>query len=308
MSGFDPLRTLALMLGFRSSLGGSCMHFHLPKPLHSWPVLPGSRRSLAFCILTFALTWPVEGAAALSKLGISSTKIPGGFQMLAALSPGIAALILSLRRFGGRGAGNLLRPLLIWRVRPAIYVMGGLFSFGACFLTYELITTFGQKSSPLTSPFDLLMYFLLILPLSALWEETGWRGFLLPSLMEGMSRLRAALLIGVIWGAWHLPIFLAAHATFGAGMAEFGVMFFGCITMSIILTWLYLESRGSLLICVLFHNAVNAGGYYFFIGIPGSSLLPLSVLTALLGAVAAVLVPKLRSERGSMPAAAAVTS
>lgn len=63
-----------------------------------------------------------------------------------------------------------------------------------------------------------------------------------------------------------------------------------------ILTWLYLEGRGSLFICVLFHNAVNAGGYYFFIGIPGSSLFPLCVLTGTLGIVAATLLPQLQSK------------
>lgn len=275
------------------------MNFFVAKPLDSDLARPRLTRSVAFCLLAFALTWPVEAAAALSKLGIIGTKIPGGVQMLAALSPGIAAIVLSLRRFGGGGAGNLLRPLLRWRIKTGVYVAAGLSSFGASIVAYELVTRLGPTCSPLTSPFDLLMYFLLILPLSALWEETGWRGFLLPSLMKTMSGLRAALLIGVIWGTWHLPIFLAAHSTLDAGLAEFGVMFFGCIAMSIILTRLYLQSRGSLLICVLFHNAVNAGGYYFFNGIPGSSLLPLAVITAILGIVAVALVPLLRSTAGS---------
>lgn len=278
------------------------MNFRVATPLDSQLAHRNFRRSVVFCLLTFALTWPVEAAAALSKLGIISTKIPGGAQMLAALSPGMVAIVLSLRRFGGEGAGKLLRRLLQWRIKPSIYVVAALFSFGSCFVAYELITGLGLKASSLTSPFDLLMYFLLVLPLSALWEETGWRGFLLPSLMEDMSGLRAALLIGVIWGTWHLPIFLAAHSTLDAGLAEFGVMFFGCIAMSIILTWLYLKSSGSLVVCVLFHNAVNAGGYYFFNGIPGSSLLPLSLITAILGVVAIALVPHLHSPaRSDLP-------
>lgn len=269
------------------------MNVRVATPLDSQVARRGFRRSVVFCLLTFALTWPVEAAAALSKLGFINGKIPGGIQMLAALSPGIAAIVLSFRRFGGAGTRKLLRSLLQWRIKPSIYVAAGLFSFGGCFVAYELITRFGLKASSLNSPFDLLMYFLLILPLSALWEETGWRGFLLPSLMENMSGLRAALLIGVIWGTWHLPIFLAAHSTLNAGLAEFGIMFFGCIAMSIILTWLYLQSRGSLVVCVLFHNAVNAGGYYFFNDVPGSSLLPLSLITAILGVVAIILGPHL---------------
>lgn len=251
----------------------------------------------AFCALTFALTWPVEWIAALGKLGVTGTKMPGGVQMLAALSPGIAAIVLALRRFDDEGIRRLLGPLLMWRVRPLIYLMAGLISFCGCGFAYLFLMALGQRGVPLTSPIDLIMYFLLILPLSAVWEEIGWRGFVLSRLLRTMTPLGAALLIGVVWGGWHLPIFIAAHTTLEAGLDEFAVMFVGCIAMSIILTWLYLEAKGSLLICVLFHNAVNAAGYYFFVGIPGVSLLPLAVYTAILMVIATALVPTLREAR-----------
>ena len=137
------------------------------------------------------------------------------------------------------------------------------------------------------------MYFLLILPLSAFWEELGWRGYLLPTLLHRVRPVPAAIVIGAIWGGWHLPIMLAAHTAFDAGVAEFAAIFCGSIAMSLILTWLYERSRKGILLCILFHNGVNAGAYYFFSGIPGSSVLPLWGLTAAFSIVAIAVIANL---------------
>jgi membrane protease YdiL (CAAX protease family) len=105
-----------------------------------------------------------------------------------------------------------------------------------------------------------------IFPGSALGEEIGWRGFALPHLQARTSALRAALLIGVVWGCWHLPLWLRGAETNPLLLfVPFVVM---VIAMSVLCTWIYNGTGGSLLVVVLLHAAAN---------------LPLTLLIAPLG-------------------------
>jgi len=88
-------------------------------------------------------------------------------------------------------------------------------------------------------------------------EEIGWRGFALPTLARRHSALSAAIIVSVIWAAWHLPLF-GITATYRA-MPAIGLLgfFFSMLTASLLLTWLYLRSRGSILVVAVFHAAFD---------------------------------------------------
>jgi membrane protease YdiL (CAAX protease family) len=87
-----------------------------------------------------------------------------------------------------------------------------------------------------------------------LGEEVGWRGFLLPKLLTKFSPLSASVVLGVIWGVWHLPLYVHSIFATGSGAAGFIVT---TICYSIIMTMLYNYSRGSLFIAVAFHWFMN---------------------------------------------------
>jgi membrane protease YdiL (CAAX protease family) len=93
--------------------------------------------------------------------------------------------------------------------------------------------------------------------LGALGEETGWRGFALPLLQRRYSPLAAALLVTPLWAAWHLPFFftISTYRDF-APPAYIGFVFaLGC--GSIVLTWLYNRTGGSILACAIWHGLFN---------------------------------------------------
>ncbi len=93
----------------------------------------------------------------------------------------------------------------------------------------------------------------------SLGEEIGWRGFLLPRLLERMSPLSASLVLGVIWGVWHLPIDLyAGFAAEGAGAVVVRIIYL--LPLSVLFTWCYLGSRGNLLVALLLHTSLNVMG------------------------------------------------
>jgi len=83
----------------------------------------------------------------------------------------------------------------------------------------------------------------------SLAEELGWRGFALPSLQSRFGALFSSILIGLAWGLWHIPSMLY----FEMNLMEIGLAVIGTIPLAILYTWLYNNTKGSLLLAVLFH-------------------------------------------------------
>lgn len=111
-----------------------------------------------------------------------------------------------------------------------------------------------EFSFPLVN-FVLVFVFTLLL-LGAL-EEFGWRGFLQPYLQERWGALPAALAVGVLWGAWHLPLLLAGDL---GGMNP-TLFLVHLLPMSVVMAWLYNSSSGVVPVMV-FHAAHNAPGRF----------------------------------------------
>ena len=101
----------------------------------------------------------------------------------------------------------------------------------------------------------LFLFAFHIFPGSAMGEEIGWRGFVLPRLQARHTALKAGLVTGILWGCWHLPLWLTG--TENHPISLFGPFVVAVIALSVMCTWLYNNTGGSLLIVVLFHAASN---------------------------------------------------
>jgi membrane protease YdiL (CAAX protease family) len=86
-------------------------------------------------------------------------------------------------------------------------------------------------------------------------EEMGWRGFALPRLQAKYNALVSSLILGIIWTFWHLPLFFMTGATQVSIPMPIYLML--VVTVTIYLTWLYNNTRGSLIITILAHFAYN---------------------------------------------------
>jgi len=103
------------------------------------------------------------------------------------------------------------------------------------------------------------IFFLLTIVGGPLGEEFGWRGFALPHLQRRWSPVVASIIIGTVWGLWHLPLFFqpgSLHFQLGIQLLPLFVM--GEIVLAILITWVYNNTGGSLLVGgIILHNADN---------------------------------------------------
>jgi membrane protease YdiL (CAAX protease family) len=93
-----------------------------------------------------------------------------------------------------------------------------------------------------------------------LFEEPGWRGFALPRLERDRGPLVGTLILGVLWGVWHLPQFLVpewAAQNGGSDPATIAAFLVLVMTLSPVLTWVY-NRTGSLWLAMVTHASINA--------------------------------------------------
>jgi membrane protease YdiL (CAAX protease family) len=253
-----------------------------------------------FVILTYFLTWSVEIPTALTKHAYAAIHISKGLQTICTLSPGIVAIILTAIYFGKNCLKSLFKGIVKWRVKFKWYIIiiiVGIASCAVSILIFNWIT--GQNIKP-DPPYNFVFYFILILPLSAFWEELGWRGFLLPLLQKKYTPIKSSIIIGFVWGVWHLPIYLAINPYGDKTVIFFLMMFIGCFAMSIIATYLYNSTNGSLLTCILFHNAINTSAVYFFGNIKGEELREFAIWILLLMVSAVIILLKTKGTLNKM--------
>ena len=178
------------------------------------------RHSLVIGILLmFLLTWPID----LANSGILPVPVPFVVGLLLGWGFVFASLIMTGLTLGKDGVVALLKRFLIWRVNWKWYLVAFLLfpamQFASVLLTAWLTgvpADFGNivvyQVVPLAMNVLLLIVVWFLFEVITNGEEIGWRGYVLPRLQAKYNALVASLIVGVIWGAWHLPKFLGVGA------------------------------------------------------------------------------------------------
>jgi membrane protease YdiL (CAAX protease family) len=211
---------------------------------------------IAFFVLAYALAWIIESP--LVFLTDSVTRTQGLIlTILSANVPSVVAIGLTAMVFGRGALRKLLGRLLIWRVNPLWYLGVVLGPVALVAGMVGLNTLLGGPALSLGMPLVSVAIFFAfsIFPGSALGEEIGWRGYVLPRLQSRMSALSAALLIAPIWGLWHLPLWLTGAP--GRTPLIYAGFVLSAFALSVLLTWVYNSTGGSLLLVVLLHATIN---------------------------------------------------
>jgi len=211
-----------------------------------------------FLFVTFGLAW---GLFALyiflpeqmtARFGEISSRHPAF--VLAVYSPAVAAFAVVSYCGGVQGLKAFLSRLFLWRCPTGWYAFL-IFGIPLIYAAGALI-----KGNLLSNPFPFdsvaqmlgATAFMLVLgPV----EEFGWRGVALPLLQQRFAPIRAALILGLVWGIWHLPAFFMSGTPQRAwGFTPFLI---GSICLSVIITPLFNASGGSILLAVFYHFQLN---------------------------------------------------
>jgi membrane protease YdiL (CAAX protease family) len=205
---------------------------------------------------------------------------------VAGCGPSLAAIAVTAWLLGWGEVRQLLAQARSWRIHPGWYVFAlvlptiTLLAGDALFATYthKLPTDWRWIQLP---PWPVAVA-AFVPPLG---EELGWRAFALPRLQRRTGALGAALIIGVIWGAWHLPLFLFPEMP----LADFPFFFAQVVAASIIMTWLYNSTGGRLCITLVAHLMLNLNVVLYLPG-PATGLRPIACAALVAGAAAGLVV------------------
>jgi uncharacterized protein len=211
---------------------------------------------VTFFVLAYALAWAIESPLVFLRDSITDTQ---GLVLviLASNVPSVLGIVLTAIVLGRGALRRLLGRLLIWRVDPRWYLVVVLGPVALAGGAVALNTPLGGPALSLGMPLLGVTVFLAfsVFPGSALGEEIGWRGYALPRLQAGGSALGASLILGPVWGLWHLPLWLTGAP--GRTASLYAAFVVSVIALSVILTWVYNGTGGSLLMVVLLHATFN---------------------------------------------------
>jgi membrane protease YdiL (CAAX protease family) len=221
--------------------------------------------------LTYALTWLAWSPWYLSEAGVGLLPYDGGklslYLNVAALivGPTLSAFLVTGATEGREGVRSLARRIVLWRVRgqwylfvlvgiPAIMLVSAPLMPGA-------LVSFKASAVPSTLVLYVVAGLFFLFAGGPFFEEIGWRGFALPRLQRLYGPLVGSLILGILWALWHLPLFLVPKWDTPHGSLLDIALFVGwAVAITIVFTWVFNNTKGSVLMAILAHGSVNTAG------------------------------------------------
>lgn len=229
---------------------------------------------LICCMLVLVLTWPFMLVEVLVSRDLIAFEPPMALMILQGFMPGLAAILVAGLTQGREGVRVLLRKILITRVGLPWYLFA-IFVMGAVSILAILLTNrFGSMADlpllspempPSAGPLGILLNVVILFVFSAVFntEEIAWRGFVLPRLQAKYSALTSSLLLSIPWILFHLPLFFKLGSSQSdAALVSYTVQL---VATTILFTWMYNHTRGSILPAWLLHASMNTWTQIFSI-------------------------------------------
>jgi membrane protease YdiL (CAAX protease family) len=238
---------------------------------------------ISFFVLAYVLSWSMWIVYAFNITFLGP---------ILGIGPFLAAIIITAFTGGKEKLKALLSRMVRWRVGVLWYAAALGLPVAVYLFAVSLNLFFGASASTaeqfgswyLIFP---LFAFSLLFPLGgAFGEELGWRGYALPRVQARLWALYAALIIGVIQTAWHLPLFISdpSDPSYLVGLIV------GYMGLGILATWVFNNTRGSVLLAMVLHASFNTNAAFFGAMFTGAELLRMSWLLAAGWCVAAIVV------------------
>jgi membrane protease YdiL (CAAX protease family) len=218
----------------------------------------------SFFVLAYAISWIFWVPAVLYfKFYLPTDQVPGWLMipmLVGTWGPFFAALAMTGILEGKPGVKKLMSSLLVWRVGLRWWLVTLLLVPVLVLATMGIYVLQGG----VLGRFDPSQWYMVLLGtvfallFGPLGEELGWRGYALPRLQRKYSALWSSVIVGVLWTFWHAPAFWAPEGTAISGqpvtLLAVGWYLIFMIGISILHTFVYNNTKGSVLLAVLFHG------------------------------------------------------
>lgn len=232
-------------------------------------------------VLMFLFTWPLD----LVNTGIVKLDLPFIVLLFLGWGFGIASIIMTGLILGRDAVFKLIKRYFQGRVNWKWYLAAMLLEpmlialgvYGHALITgvapdFSKVTAYEIFGEGATLWLFVLPFFLTDLISNG--EEIGWRGYILPRLQAKHNALISSLIVGVIWGFWHLLRYLSPLSPL-----SFALALIHNIAFAVILTWLYNNTKGSLLLTAMMHASANTAGVFF----PSDNVVASGIVGAYIG-------------------------
>jgi len=224
---------------------------------------------VSFFTLAYALTWLAWSPWYLSEDGVGLLPFDGegisDYLNTVALivGPTLSAFVMTGATEGREGVRGLLRRIVLWRVGlwwylfvlagiPAIILLSTVFLPGT-------LASFEASAVPSTLFLYVVAGPVFLFIGGPVFEEIGWRGFALPRLQRLHGPLVGSLVLGTLWGLWHLPLFLIpSWDTPHGSLPEVALFVILAVSIAVVLTWVFNNTKGSVLLAILAHGSINS--------------------------------------------------
>ena len=226
-----------------------------------------TRNLVFYFLIAYGFTWLfwiLEAQAMKGRLGTSIiTNFLLGPRNPAAWGPAVAAFSLTYLNEGIQGIKTLLKRATnttfskIWWL-PTFLLLPIL--TGSALLLSILTEGTAPEVAWLANPIALLIgwdsFISIFLFRGPLQEEFGWRGYALPRLQSRFNALISSIILGVMWFVWHIPYYtmVGEEAIF---QSQFIGLSISHILLTILITWLYNNTNGSILVALIFHTTIS---------------------------------------------------
>jgi membrane protease YdiL (CAAX protease family) len=222
---------------------------------------------ISFFVMAFAFSWIAWSPWVLSEEGVGLLPYPvSAFPWVPLgifLGPTLSGFIMTGITEGRAGVRRLLHRIVLWRVGLRWYLFA-LIGIPVVMALGTIILPGGPAPLLTLGPGYVLSYlgsFVLITILGGpLFEEPGWRGFALPRLQPLYGPLVGTIILGLMWGLWHLPEFFVpswAASSGGSGFLDIVKFVVIATAIAVIITWVFNNTKGSVFMAILVHASID---------------------------------------------------
>jgi hypothetical protein len=182
------------------------------------------------------------------------------------IGPILVALILTFLGEGKSGIKSLLKRGLDYKFKKKMWIPLLFLTTVTSFLAYQMINLFTPVPNIVVEiEIGEFVGGLIILLIISISEEFGWRGYALDRLQDEFksskyTALISSLILGSVWGIWHLPLFFTKNEGKSHEIQYFPYFLLMAILLAILFTWFYNNSNRSILTAIIFHTSINFSG------------------------------------------------